>query len=189
MNTLLIKNTMDYSEPKTPKRSLFKGHQILALFQTQLSLDNALSALLLHGYSRAEIEVRTQSEVDEECYMVAGALDDSDAVSVEKSIAGIKYGALAGSVMLGLAIAYLIQFQPQMLQAGPLATCLFGLAVGAVWGGTLGFIIWPQLPFSRPESHEVVLSRDQIFLSFQPKSLEDERFFKSLKWPMYTLAN
>lgn len=178
---------MDYSET-TPKLSLIKTDRIRAFFQTQLSFEDALAALQVHGYSRAEIVVQKQAEVAEKHYFMAGPVDEPDAVLLQKAIRGIGYGALMGGLLLGLAITYLILFQPHMLQAAPLASILFGLAVGGVWGGTLGFIIGPLRPFNHHKNYDLILSKGQVLLSFQPKTLKDEHFFKSLHWPTYSPA-
>lgn len=180
---------MDYLETKPANLSLIKGDRILALFQTPQSLENALTALMLKGYSRADIVVKIQEENADKNYLMDEPVEEeTDAVTLQKAIGGIKYGALLGSLLFGVAIAYLILFQAQILQAGPLATSLFGLAVGAVLGGTLGFIIGPQLPYSQVNNHEMKPSKKKMLLSFQPRSLRDAHFFKSLNWPMYTLA-
>lgn len=171
---------MEYSETKPVSPAQTKVDRMLALFQTQLSLENALAALKLHGYSPSEIEMKTHAEVAQN----PGPAIDTDGASLQKAITGTKYGALAGSMVLGLIVTYLVYFQPDTLQAGVLATYMLGLIVGAVWGGTLGFLLVPQFHY-KIKNKETIVSREQTLISFQPKSQEDEDFFKSLHWPMY----
>lgn len=176
---------MNYSSKSTHPAKHSKAKTISFWFTSEENLHNALVVLSNQGYTKDELIVHAEAELSVKSRI--DAQEDSDKTLVYKALRGLKFGATASSLILSLATAFMIQFHPQLLQSRPLMSILFALIIGAVWGGTIGFLIGPLLPLYQSTTVELRRFKGQKLLSFTPKNHRDELFFKSLSWPLSAL--
>lgn len=138
---------------------------IYAIFHNQKSSDRALRNLADHGYSKKEVDIRFY---DNQLYIL-------------KSLLGLKAGAIAAGLSAGALVLLFFPLSQSLVQAGLLASVLFGIAVAAFWGGTLGFLIAPQLNLHIKKRGLRLLAGDTL-LSFRPKNKTDQQFFSTSNW-------
>lgn len=139
---------------------------IYAIFHSRESSNGALRNLNRHGYSKKEVVIKQYNP---------------DGLFFLKSLFGLKVGAIALGLSAGALVLIFFAFSQSLLQVNLLLSVLFSMAVGAIWGGTLGFLIAPQLDLLMEKQKPVLLAGDTL-LSFQPKNESDKQFFARSGW-------
>lgn len=139
---------------------------VYAIFHNQKSSDRALRNLANHGYSKKEVSIK---------------FNNPDELYFLKSLFGLKIGAIAIGLSAGALVLIYFTLSQNLLQVNLLLAVLFSIAVGAIWGATLGFLIAPQLDLHIKKQGLELLAGDTL-LSFRPKNNSDKQFFARSGW-------
>ncbi|WP_291783130.1 hypothetical protein [Cecembia sp.] len=149
------------------------------IFKNSQDVRQALTALFKRGYFKKHLTIKFNEIEMNRDEILVHAFKSGDVV-LTKTIKGLKLGMLAGSGGIGLIVGLILLFG-----AGnslyPLATFVAALFVGAVWGGTLGFILGSLFPFEKTINIKDQSVNGYFSIDLLPINLKDGLYFKN-KW-------
>jgi hypothetical protein len=140
------------------------------------------SAVNRKGYSNEDVNVLMSDETRNRHF----ATEDTDEVKEgNKAAEGAGVGAATGGTIGGIAGALLAAGGTIALPgiglaiAGPIAATLAGAGAGGASGTLVGALIGAGIPEKRAKRYESTINEGGIVLGVEPKSPEDERYFKN----------
>lgn len=153
--------------------------RLKSIFKNRKEFKLALNTILAKGYQYSEIKTNLWIGAlggDRELILDHSSGD----IALKKSLKGLKFGLIAGASIVGTVVALILLFSESGTSISPIATLIGAIAVGAVWGGVLGFMLGSLFPL---QSHSKLTNRNQLKFSvdFIPHNIKDELYFKN-KW-------
>lgn len=121
--------------------------QTTYIYKNSQDLKQALRALLDKGYLKKQLAVKFNNSEMKRDKILVPAFSSGD-LTLKKTIQGLKSGMLIGATIVGSVVGIIL-----LLGSGnslyPIATFIGALFVGAVWGGTLGFLLGSLFPLGK----------------------------------------
>ena len=153
--------------------------RLKSIFKNRKEFKSALNTILARGYIHSEIKTNLWiSAIGGKRLMILN--HSSGDITLKKSLKGLKFGLISGAVIVGTIVALILLFSENSKSISPMATFIASMAIGAVWGGLLGFMLGSLFPL-HPNAKVKDLSVSKFSVDFIPHSIEDELYFKN-KW-------
>ncbi|WP_373522390.1 hypothetical protein [Aquiflexum sp.] len=147
------------------------------IFNTREEFKLALKTIQARGYQSDEIKINRHEEIDnEEEDQVQ--FQNSGNATLRKSIKGLKLGVISGAIITGGVVGLILLFSESGYSLSPIATLVTSLAVGAVWGGVLGFMLGSLFPLDSHNPNTKHPIPRNFSINFLPHNVEDELYFK-----------
>lgn len=150
------------------------------IFKNSDQLIQAQKTLLARGYQSNEIKINhLENQEIEKGDLVQ--FENSGNATLRKSIKGLKSGIILGAGIVGLIVGLILLFSESGYSLSPIATFITSIAVGAVWGGVLGFMLGSLFPLDSHDPKNKNFNPKNFSIDFLPHTEEDEIYFKG-KW-------
>ncbi len=155
-------------------------HLVSLLFDNEALSESAIQELYKRGYEPKDMGKAIHQDLFERPCRVLGLSVDSNKSVIKKAVDGLKMGGIIGGLLaaIGTLIAILIQVME------PSIDLLMMIFVGAIWGGTLGFLIKQFLPLRARKYYERKLIDGNVLIQFWTKFNEKRTYFKHMKWTL-----
>ncbi|MFT7031343.1 MAG: hypothetical protein ACJA2C_002744 [Marinoscillum sp.] len=157
---------------------------VCLLFENEQSSKVAISELNKRGHNIKDFKVLSREDLSDQPCRVQGEVVDSDQEFMRKALAGIKVGALWGGIIASILIIISIFNNPADLSI----TLILLIAIGAVAGAIMGFLVAPLLPFKSHKMYIRKLLKENILIRFQLKSKDEKIYLKHMNWTICQLG-
>lgn len=158
---------------------------VCLLFEDEESSRFAINELNKHGHTSKDFTVLTMEDLLNQPCHVQGVAIDSDQEFMRKALSGIKVGTLWGGIIASILI--IISVFNNLVNLS--ITLILLIAVGAVAGAIMGFLIAPLVPFNHHKMYLRKLLKENTLIRFQLKSKEEKDFFKQMNWTICHVGN
>ena len=156
------------------------AHEVVALFQTAESLENAIDELLSSGFDRAEISLLASEQAVEDKlghhYRRSSDLMDAEGVPRSAFVSSAAIGDAKGGLIGGLAyVGATLAAGVVVVAGGALAATIAAAVAAGGAGGLIGSILAKWVGSRHAEHFDEQLERGGLLLWVRAWSPEDEQ--------------
>jgi hypothetical protein len=154
-----------------------KKKLVTGLMTTRIEAENAVSAILAHGYRRDDISVLMSEATRAKHFAIETGTKAPQGAGVGGAVGGAVGAVVAAIAAIG---TNLVLPGLGLIIAGPIAAGLAGLGAGGAVGGLVGGLVGAGIPEHEAKIYETGLRSGHILIGVEARTDEDEKALKKI---------